>query len=101
MATSLQDLIDAAEKLSPLEKLDLINALSRSLQHNYAALAEFDSLDPVGFWKPQPLEKHLQLQRTPVVGDIAELRADFWPEDESSDDLIEYVYRQREKDRLN
>ena len=95
MNMRLQDLIDAAQRLSPRERLDLISAVSHSLQYTYA---EVESTD---FWEPKSLEKHMQLQGTSVVTDIAELRADFWPEEETSDDLIEYIYRQRAEDRLN
>ena len=95
MGMRLQDLIDAAQKLSPRERVDLISAVSRSLQHVYA---EEESAD---FWEPKSLEHHIQLQRTSVVADIADLRADFWPEEDTPDDLIAYVYDQRAEDRLN
>jgi len=50
MGTSLHDLIDAAQKLSPLEKLDLISAVSRSLQQAYTGVEG----GPV-FWEPKPV----------------------------------------------
>ena len=95
MTMRLQDLINAAQELSPRERLDLISAVSRSLQRTYAEEAGTD------FWEPQSLEHHIRAQRTSVVADIAELRADFWPEEETSDDLSAYIYRQRAEDRLN
>lgn len=95
MVMGLQDLIDAAQNLSPQEKLDLISALTRSLQYAYFEVKEAD------FWEPTAIEQHIQLQGVSTVVDIAELRAEFWPEQETSDDLIEYVYRQRAEDRLN
>jgi hypothetical protein len=93
MVANLKDLIDAAQKLSLLEKLDLIRAVSRSLQPSYPEEEISD------FWKPLSLEQHLKRQNTPVVTDIAELQAGFWPEDETADDLIAYIYRRRAEDR--
>lgn len=50
------------------------------------------------FWQPQTVEQRIQAQQTQPVADIADLRADFWPEDESADDIIEYIYQQRRED---
>ncbi len=90
----LQTIIEAAQALSPLEQLDLISALSRALHRNY-----LQTLPAEDFWKPKTLEQHLQAQQTRPVADIAGLRADFWPEDESSVDLIAYIYEQRREDQ--
>jgi hypothetical protein len=87
--------MEAAQKLSPLEQLDLISALSRALHRNY-----LQTLPVEGFWKPKTLEQHIQAQQTQPVADIAALCGDFWPEDESSDDLIQYIYEQRREERL-
>jgi hypothetical protein len=93
--TRLQALIEAAQELSPLEQLSLINAITQSLHRNY------ERLQPAAdFWQPQTLEQHIQAQQTQPVTDIADLQASFWPEDESADDIIEYIYRQRREDRL-
>lgn len=94
MSTKLEEIIDAAQELSPKERLDLINAISRSLQHYWP-----DRIDS-GFWRPIPLVEHADCQGTPVIEKIAELKADFWPEDETADDVITYIYSQRESDRL-
>lgn len=94
MNTTLQELIDAAQKLSPAEKLDLITAVSQSLRLVCAGTEAPD------FWEPRTLEYHIQAQGTSVVAEIAELKADFWPEQETADDLINYVYQQRSEDRL-
>jgi hypothetical protein len=96
MSTKLQDVIEAARKLSPREQLDLISAVSASLQHAYAQ-AEGDA----SFWEPKSLEQHIQAQGTPVIQDITQLKATFWPEDESADDVLKDIYRQRREDRSN
>jgi len=91
----LQELIEAAQELSPLEQLDLISALSQALHRNY-----LQTLSAEDFWRPKTLEQHIQAQQPQPVADIAGLRADFWPEDESADDLIAYIYEQRREDQL-
>ena len=90
----LQTIIEAAQSLSPLEQLDLIGALSQALHRNY-----LQTLPAEDFWKSKTLEQHLQAQPTRPVVDMAGLQADFWPEDESSDDLIRYIYEQRREDQ--
>ncbi len=94
MVTRVQTLVDAAQKLPLLERLELISALSRSIHRDYqqAQLADF--------WEPKTLEQHVQAQLTQPVVDIADLAADFWPEEESADDFIAYIYQQRREDRL-
>jgi hypothetical protein len=95
MSTRLQTLIEAAQELSPLEQLNLISAVSQSLHRSY------QRLQPVlDFWRPQTLEQLIQAQRTRPITAIADLQASFWPEEESADDIIEYIYRQRQEDRL-
>jgi hypothetical protein len=100
MTASLNSLIEAAKALSPLERLNLISAITQSLQRSYQQM-----LPAVDFWEPKALEYLSQAQRTQPVADIAELRAGYWPEDESADeesadDLITYIYDQRREDRL-
>lgn len=50
------------------------------------------------FWKSRSLDEMLQTAPISPVSDISELASDFWPEDESADDLIDYIYQQRKED---
>lgn len=93
MTTKLQTLIEAAQE--PLEKLSLISIVSQSLYHNYQ-----QTQTAVDFWEPQTLEQLIQAQQTKRITDIAKLGGDFWPEDESANDFIEYIYQQRCEDCL-
>jgi hypothetical protein len=95
MSARLETLIEAAQGLSPSEQLSLISVLSRSLRRNYQQLEA-----TIDFWEPQTLEQLVKAQQTQPVADIADLVADFWPEDELADDVIEYIYQQRQEDRL-
>ncbi len=46
------------------------------------------------------LARLAEAQHVPVVRNVADLAVDFWPEDESADDVNTYIYRQRHDDRL-
>jgi len=90
---NLEALIEAAQELSPLEQLTLMTALSESLRRSC-----LQTLSAADFWKPKTLQEQIEAQQVEPVGDIARLRAGFWPQDESADDLIEYIYEQRRQD---
>ena len=95
MSPKLQSIIDAAQELSPLEQLQLIEAVSEFLQLRYRRTGP-----PVDFWNPQSVEDLVRAQNKQPVTNIADLAADFWPEQETADDIIEYLYQQRQEDRL-
>lgn len=90
MSSRLRNLINSAQKLSPPEQIALIQAVTELLQQHYhqPALAE-------DFWSGKPIGS----PTVPVVRDLSSLRADFWPEDESADEFLAYVYQQRAEDR--
>ena len=46
------------------------------------------------------MEDLVRAQNKQPVTNIADLAADFWPEQETADDIIEYLYQQRQEDRL-
>jgi hypothetical protein len=95
MTSKLQNLIVSAQELSPLEQMELIRAVSQALVQHYR-----QSTAATDFWQPQTIEEILEAQPIPPLKDISTLRADFWPENESVDDLIDYIYQQRAEDRL-
>ena len=94
MSLELQTLIKGAQKLSPLEQLELITRLTQALQQNYHRV-QFD----MDFWKTKELHQILQSQKVGHITDITKLAVDFWPEEESANDIIEYIYQQRQEDR--
>lgn len=94
MTAQLQQVLTDARTLSAREKLELLQAISQDLQQTYdlnEATAQF--------WNPRPLAEIVTLQATPVVTNIDDLAADFWPEDETADDINEYIAAQRHADR--
>ena len=95
MTTRLQALIDEAQQLPPLEQLNLVRTLLQSLYRSYE-----HSQTTEDFWAPQSLKELVQSQHTEPVTDISSLKGDFWPEDESTDDFLAYIYQQRREDSL-
>lgn len=84
--TTVESVLDAAQTLSPIEQLQLIQALSQALQQRYQQFTPTDSIPP-------------SVKRTQPVTDLGERAADFWPEDESADDINLFIAQQRIADR--
>ena len=96
MTANLQTLIHSAQQLTPVEQIELINAVSRLLYQHY------QQGSPVtDFWQTMPIEQIVASQQTQPASDISALKADFWPDDESADDFIEFVQQQRQEDCLD
>lgn len=86
MTASVDRVLQAAQHLSPAEQLELIQAISQSLLQLYRQ-TEADTIPP-------------SVKRTAPVVDLTQLAADFWPEDETADDINDYIAQQRREDRL-
>ena len=81
--------------LAPRDKLELLDVLSREL-HQASALSE----GTAAFWSARSLDEIVLAQRSPVVTDIRALAVDFWPTDESADDVNQFIAQQRHADRM-
>jgi purine nucleoside permease len=90
----LERAIEAAQRLSPREKYELIEAVARSL-------SQTDTLEAnsAAFLRGHTLDELIAAQQPPIVTDLDALGADFWPEDESADDINDYIEAQRRLDR--
>jgi hypothetical protein len=95
MTMRLQTLIDAVQKLPPLDQLNLISVVSQSLYRNYQHLQPSED-----FWEPQTLGQLVHAQKTSPITNISSLKGEFWPADESADDFITYIYQQRREDSM-
>jgi hypothetical protein len=93
MTPQLQQVITAARALSPQDKLQLLEVISRDLQQSYTFAEE-----SAAFWSPRSIDEIVQAQTAPVVTDIRTLAVDFWPEDESADDFNQFIAEQRRAD---
>ena len=91
----VSQVIDAARALSPPEQLEVVQAISQSLAHECP-----HALRSAAFWESRSIEDIAGEQQTPVVDSIEALAADFWPEEESADDLLDFIAAQRRTDRL-
>ena len=94
MTHPLQQAIEAAAKLSLREKYQLIEVVARSL-------TQADTLETQSsaFLRGRTLDVLIAEQAPPVITDLEALAADFWPEDESADDINTYIEQQRRIDR--
>ncbi len=86
MTASVERVFQAAQHLSPAEQLELIQAISQSLRRQYEQ-TEADTIPH-------------DVKRTAPITDLAQLAADFWPEDESADEINAYIAQQRREDRM-
>lgn len=92
MSPQVQTIIQEAEELSPNEQMELLSAISEMLQNHHK--------QSLTFWKPKTLEQLADEQQIQAIKNISDLKTDFWPEEESIDEFNEYIYKQREEDRL-
>ncbi len=84
--TTGEEVREAARRLPPVEQFQLIQELLCGLERGYQLPG--DAI-PAG------------VRRAAPVSDLAELAADFWPEDETADDINDYIARQRADDRMS
>jgi hypothetical protein len=87
MTTSVEHVFQTVQRLSPAEQLELIQVISQSLRRQYQQ-TEVNAIPET-------------VKRAAPVADLAQLAADFWPEDESADDINAYIAQQRHDDRLS
>lgn len=96
MIDHFQTAIDAVTQLTSGEQLELIATVSRSLQkqlqseQRHAKMPEF----------APPAAIPAEVRRTPPLQHISQLKADFWPDDETADAINDYLAQQRREDLL-
>lgn len=87
MTANVENLFRVVQTLSPAEQLELIQAISHSLQQQY--------------YQSNPDAIPQSVKRTAPVTDLSQLAADFWPQDESAEDINTFIAQQRLEDRVN
>lgn len=92
MTQELATVIRAAKALSQREKLELLQVITQDLQQSNVLLEE-----NAIFWSSPSLEELITEQQPLIVRDVSVLSADFWPMDESADDINEYIEEKRKK----
>ena len=96
MTVKLKTLINDARALPPQEQLKLIGALTQSLQYSYDK-----HLKTTDFWQPKSLDQLIEKQQPVTINDLSDLAGDFWPEDDSIDDFLEFLEQERKEDLMN
>ncbi|RRR69997.1 MAG: hypothetical protein EI684_14145 [Candidatus Viridilinea halotolerans] len=92
--TTVQSVVTAAQALSPTEQFEVIQMLTRVLQQRYAHTVSFSIAQTPSILLPATV------RRTPPVTNLADFAAEFWPEDETADDINTYIAQQRAFDRI-
>ena len=93
MVAKVQTLLKAVQGLSDREQLELISAIAQLLQGD-----EQPPSPNRDFWNPQSLAQILQTQRRPPFHNRSDWGGDFWPEEEKVEEIIGYLYAQRQED---
>ena len=95
LSPKLQQIRTQIHALSQQERQVLLQALlAEESQTNGASAEPTRFVVPV---QPTPLEPAL-LSQAPPVRDIAALVADWWPEEETADDINDFVRQMRQAD---
>ncbi len=95
MTTALQNIITATRALSARDKLELLQVISHDLQQT------FDFAEATAqFLGRQSITDLVHTDSGVVVTDVQSLKVDFWPENETADDINAFVAAQRKADRL-
>lgn len=96
MTENLKTVIHTITLLTPDEQLELIATVSRSLQKQFQPhqfSPDIQEFAPTNFF-PAGIKRTLPIQN------LSQLKADFWPEDETADDINDYIEQQRRDDLL-
>lgn len=87
MTVNVERVFHAAQHLTPAEQLELIQVISQSLWRKVTQ-SEIDAIPA-------------NVKRTDPITDLTHLVADFWPHDETADEINAYVALQRAADRAH
>lgn len=93
MTTQLENVLAVAKTLSFHEKLELLEAISLDVQHEYPFLQQ-----QAAFWSPRSLDEFVH---TPVVYDVRSLAVDIFPDAESADAINQFIAERRHADRMS
>ncbi|NKQ34662.1 MAG: hypothetical protein HF973_03505 [Chloroflexi bacterium] len=96
MAVKLKTVINDARTLSPQEQLQLISALTQSLQ-----LAYLEYATKTGFWQPEPIDQLVEKQQPVTINDLNDLAGNVWPEGDSIDDFLAFLEQERKEDKMS
>jgi hypothetical protein len=93
--TTVEAVVAAAEQLSPSEQLQVIQALTRVLQQRFPLTTARPSVS-----SETRIDLPATVRRTAPVADLRDFAGDFWPDDETADDINDFLAQQRAADRM-
>ena len=88
------------------EEMGVMKTINYKSKHDSGLSEPQGSKTGLGISHPPTSDARQQLMRlakaqdVPVVRTVTDLAVDFWPEDESADDINSYIYGQRYDDRI-
>lgn len=88
MTPQLREALQAMNKLTPAEKQEFLRIV-------------IDTPEEATIPTSLPLQRVLATQNPPVIYDISSLKAEFWPEDESIEDFLQWREEQKQKDLVD
>ena len=89
MSPEIEAAIAAIEKLSPQERQEILQMLLESKQTDIDKISD-------RFWQGVSLHELIESQKPITVNQPQEIRAYFWPEEESIDDFLTFMREQRQ-----
>ena len=95
MATDIEDILTAVHSLPPQEQREILRRLAESLVPDEKAINHANE----NFWKSRSIDEIIHEQHIAPIYDLRTLAFSDWPEDESADEFLTYVYSQRCADR--
>jgi hypothetical protein len=95
MSVDARQILEAARALPPEDQLEILQGLAQSLARSLSPLTSASAT----FWDGPTIEELAREQHVAAVTDIGALASPAWPDDESTDDFIAYIYEQRSADR--
>lgn len=95
MTTDVDDILEAVHALPPDKQREVFESLARSLGNADPSLAEASA----AFRSGRSIEELVQEQGVKPITNLDDLVMADWPEDETADDIINFIRSQREADR--
>ena len=95
MTDSAREVLEAARALSPEEQVAVLTALERSIAQAPSSLHQKLERLSSRFWRRPSIEELAREQHIEPVTDLDTLQSGAWPEDESLDDFLSFLYQER------
>jgi hypothetical protein len=95
MTSDVEDILAAVRGLPPREQQEVLRRLTESLVPDEKAIERANET----FWKSLTIDEIIREQRIAPIYDLRALAFSDWPEDESVDEFLKFVYGQRRAER--